>query len=85
MNAILAAVMATTISVVVTATAMAQTQPAATLGEMKSAIEQQATQEKQKASDKVQSPVNQTMQKASDKSDAAMGKIDSKLDNLLGK
>jgi hypothetical protein len=49
-----------------------------TLGEMKSAVEQQA-------SDKVQSPVDQTIQKASDKSDAAMGKIDSKLDNLLGK
>ncbi len=47
MNAILAAVMATTISVVVTAIAMAQTQPAATLGEMKSAVEQQATQQKQ--------------------------------------
>jgi len=45
---------------------------------MKSAVEQQA-------SDKVQSPVDQTIQKASDKSDAAMGKIDSKLDNLLGK
>jgi F0F1-type ATP synthase membrane subunit b/b' len=77
--------MATTLSVVVTATAMAQTQPAAMLGEMKPAAEQQATQEKQKASDEVQSQVNQTMQKTSDKSDAAMGKVDSKLDNLLGK
>jgi hypothetical protein len=39
MNAILVAVMATTISVVVTAIAMAQTQPAATLGEIKSTLE----------------------------------------------
>jgi len=45
---------------------------------MKSAVEQQA-------SDKVQSPVDQTIQKASDKSDAAMGSVDSKLNSLLGK
>jgi hypothetical protein len=77
--------MATTISVVAIATATAQTQPAATLGEMKSAVERQSTQEKQQASDKVQSQVDRTMQKASDKSDAAMGSVDSKLDNLLGK
>jgi len=54
MNAILVAVMATTVSVVVTATAMAQTHPAATLGEMKSAVEQQATQEKHATKDAVQ-------------------------------
>jgi hypothetical protein len=32
-----------------------------------------------------QSQVGQTMQKASDKSDAAMGKVDSTVDSLLGK
>ena len=52
---------------------------------MKSAVERQSTQEKQQASDKVQSQVDRTMQKASDKSDAAMGSVDSKLDNLLRK
>ena len=44
MNAILAAVMITTISVLVHTGAMAQTQPAPTVGNMKSAVEQQANQ-----------------------------------------
>jgi hypothetical protein len=42
MNAILATVMTATISVLVNTGAMAQTQPTPTLGEMESAVEQQA-------------------------------------------
>ena len=61
------------------------TKKAILVGETKSAVERQSTQEKQQASDKVQSQVDRTMQKASDKSDAAMGSVDSKLNNLLGK
>ena len=44
-----------------------------------------AAEQEQKATSKVQRPVDQTMQNASDKSSAAMGKVDSKLDSLLGK
>jgi hypothetical protein len=40
MNATLAAIMITTLFVLVHTTAMAQTQPAPTVGEMKSAVEQ---------------------------------------------
>ena len=54
MNTILTTVMATTMSVLVNTSAMAQTQPTSTPGEMKSAVEQQATQEKQAAKDAVQ-------------------------------
>jgi len=44
-----------------------------------------AAGQKQKAAGKGQNSVDQTMQNASDKSDAAMEKVDSKLDSLLGK
>ena len=44
-----------------------------------------AAEQKHKAEDKGQGQIDQTMQKASDKSDAAMGSVDSTLDNLLGK
>ena len=54
MNAILATVMITTVSVVIPAVAMAQSPSAPTLGEMKSAAEQQANQEKQATKETVQ-------------------------------
>jgi hypothetical protein len=44
MNAILATAMATALSVLVTTSATAQAQPAPTLDEMKSTVEQQANQ-----------------------------------------
>ena len=44
-----------------------------------------AAEQKQKAAGKAQTQVDQTMQKASDQSGAAMGKVDRKVDSLLGK
>jgi hypothetical protein len=54
MNAILATVMITTVSVVVPAVAMAQSPSAPMLGEMKSAAEHQANQEKQATKETIQ-------------------------------
>jgi hypothetical protein len=49
-------VMTTTISVLVDTSVIAQTQPAPTLGEMKSSIEQQANQEMEAAKDAAPEP-----------------------------
>jgi hypothetical protein len=48
--------MTTTICVLVNTSAMSQTQPAPTLGKMKSAVEQQVNQEKQAAKDAASEP-----------------------------
>ena len=71
LSVILATVMATTISVLVTTGAMAQTQPAPTLGEMKSAAGQQASQEKQAAKDAVQAEKAKTRQAVTDQTQKA--------------
>jgi hypothetical protein len=66
MNAILATVMIATMSVLVNTSAMAQAQPVPTLGEMKSAVEQQANQEKQATKEAVQAEKAKAQQAVAD-------------------
>jgi F0F1-type ATP synthase membrane subunit b/b' len=85
MTIILATVMATTVFVLVTTAAMAQTQPAPTLGEMKSAIEQQANQEKQATKEAVQAEKAKAEQAVAGEKQKAKEMVESKKSKATAK
>ena len=77
MNAILATVVIATMSVLVNTSAMAQAQPVPTLGEMKSAVEQQANQEKQATKEAVQAEKAKAQQAVADEQQYAKDMVES--------
>jgi len=85
MNIILSTIMIATMSVLVTTSAMAQAQPAPTLGEMKSAVEQQANQEKQATKEAVQAEKANAQQIVADEKQKAKDMVESKKSKAMAK
>ena len=85
MNAILATIMITPMSVLVDTSARAQTRPAPTLSEMKSAVEQQANQEKQATKEAVQAEKAKAQQAVADEKQKAKNMVESKKSKATAK